>query len=122
MSRGGFLCIIVKRRLHYCGLKIASSSSSEGDCSVVVSSDWLFIESACVIEVGAVCSSSSGWGEVRNGKRKIFPTATAKATANHIHHTVHMLYLYDLLGLPFEWILNFKLLNSLRWMLQNLRY
>lgn len=52
-----------ERRLHYCGLKMASPSSSssspEGERSAVDCSDWLSIESACVMDVGGVCSSSS---------------------------------------------------------------
>lgn len=60
MSIGTLLYVTAERRLHYCGLKIASPSSSEGDCGAVDCSDWSFIESACIIEVGGLCSTSSG--------------------------------------------------------------
>jgi hypothetical protein len=93
MNVGNQAQVVAERRLYYCGLIIASPSSPEGERSTVDCSDWLFIVSPCVIEVGGLCSSSSGCGEERNGKTKIIPTATAKATANHIHHRAYVLSL-----------------------------
>jgi hypothetical protein len=60
ISLGNQALVTEDTLLQYCGLKMTFRSSPEGERSAVDSFDWLLIESACVIEAGEVCNSSSG--------------------------------------------------------------